>query len=119
MSTLGERLRLAREKVGLKQTQVKERSNINNKTLSGYENDVSEPDTNTLVTLAELYGVSFKWLLTGTGEMTEKESKNEEDFLAFANDPELQVFYKELPESDEESVRRLRDIWEIIKHEKK
>jgi len=119
LSTLGERLRLARDRVGLKQTQVKERTNINNKTLSGYENDVSEPDTNTLVTLAELYGVSFKWLLTGTGEMAEKESKDEEDFLAFANNPELQVFYKELPKSDEETVQRLRDIWEIIKHEKK
>lgn len=45
--------------------------------------------------------------------------KEEADFLAFSNDPELQVFYKELPESDEEAVRRLRDIWEIIKHEKK
>lgn len=72
MSTLGERLKIARQKCGLKQIQVKERTNINNKTLSGYENDVSEPDTNTLATLAELYGVSHKWLLTGIGEMTNK-----------------------------------------------
>lgn len=72
MSTLGERLKIARQKCGLKQIQVKERTNINNKTLSGYENDVSEPDTNTLAILAELYGVSHKWLLTGTGEMSIK-----------------------------------------------
>lgn len=71
MSTLGERLRLARDKKGLKQTQVKERTNINNKTLSGYENNVSEPDTNTLATLADLYEVSYKWLLTGKGNMEE------------------------------------------------
>lgn len=72
MSTLGERLRLAREKKGLKQTQVKERTNINNKTLSGYENNVSEPDSNTLATLADLYEVSYRWLLTGKGDMSAK-----------------------------------------------
>ena len=86
MSTLGERLRLARGKVGLKQTQVKERTNINNKTLSGYENDVSEPDTATLSVLAELYGVSHKWLLTGEGSMKSKSNeqltyKEEQDIL--------------------------------------
>ncbi len=69
MSTLGERLKLARERTGLKQTEVKTRTNINNKTLSGYENNVSEPDASTLSTLAELYEVSYKWLLTGEGEM--------------------------------------------------
>ncbi|UED81042.1 helix-turn-helix domain-containing protein [Lysinibacillus sp. CD3-6] len=69
MTTLGDRLRMARQKSGLKQTQVKERTNINNKTLSGYENNVSEPDMNTLATLTELYDVSYKWLLTGEGDM--------------------------------------------------
>lgn len=86
LSTLGDRLRLARERKGLKQTQVKERTNINNKTLSGYENNVSEPDSNTLATLAELYEVSYRWLLTGKGEMkndipnnTSLTDKNERD----------------------------------------
>ncbi|WP_121639663.1 helix-turn-helix domain-containing protein [Virgibacillus sp. Bac330] len=73
MSTLGERLRKAREKKGLKQIQVKQKTNINNKTLSGYENDVSEPDANTLAVLADLYEVSYKWLLTGKGKMMENE----------------------------------------------
>ncbi|TKI63194.1 helix-turn-helix transcriptional regulator [Lysinibacillus mangiferihumi] len=65
METLGERLKLARQKAGLKQIQVKERTQINNKTLSGYENDVSEPDLTTLTVLADLYGVSLQWLSTG------------------------------------------------------
>ncbi|MFJ7661979.1 helix-turn-helix domain-containing protein [Lysinibacillus sp. NPDC097162] len=72
MRTLGDRLRIARQKRGLRQTQVKDRTNINNKTLSGYENNVSEPDMNTLAILTELYGVSYKWLLTGEGEMIPK-----------------------------------------------
>lgn len=74
MTTIGERLRIAREKRGLKQTQVKERTNINNKTLSGYENNVSQPDTETLVVLADLYEVSYEWLFAGKGEMLERQS---------------------------------------------
>lgn len=81
MNTLGDRLRMARDRKGYTQVKVKSRTNINNKTLSGYEKNVSEPDTSTLVTLADLYGVSYKWLLSGKGEMTESESisKDEKD----------------------------------------
>lgn len=98
MSTLGERLKLARERTGLKQTQVKERTNINNKTLSGYENNVSEPDAATLSTLAELYGVSYKWLLSGEGSMIEKKpliSKDERDIAK-----RLKQFEEEIENSD-------------------
>ena len=68
METLGERLKIARQNAGLKQIQVKERTRINNKTLSGYENDVSEPDLTTLTVLSELYDVSLQWLSTGQTE---------------------------------------------------
>lgn len=74
METLGERLKLARQKAGLKQTQVKERTQINNKTLSGYENGVSEPDLNTLTILAELYDVSLRWLSTGKPDIKAKQN---------------------------------------------
>lgn len=63
MAGLGARLKWAREKKDLKQTQVKDRTGINNKTLSGYENEVSEPDVETLKTLATLYEVSLDWLM--------------------------------------------------------
>ena len=86
MTSLGDRLKIARQKRGFKQVDVRERANINNKTLSGYENNVSEPDRNTLITLAKLYEVSYEWLLTGEGIMdssnhsektlSEKEEKN-------------------------------------------
>lgn len=76
--SLGERLKIARQKRGLKQTEVRDRTNINNKTLSGYENNVSDPDTSTLTTLAELYEVSYKWLLTGEGSMSDNNSNQSE-----------------------------------------
>lgn len=63
MSTLADRLRAARERTGLSQVQVKHRTGINNKTLSGYENGVSEPDSENLSKLADTYGVTVDSLL--------------------------------------------------------
>lgn len=60
--TLGERLRSARENKGFTQVYVKNRTGINNKTISGYENGVSEPDMQTLLILADLYEVTVDWL---------------------------------------------------------
>ena len=50
MEELGYALRLARERRGLTQTQVMNLTGINNKTLSGYENNIAEPDLQTLTT---------------------------------------------------------------------
>ncbi|MED0678716.1 helix-turn-helix domain-containing protein [Aneurinibacillus thermoaerophilus] len=82
MSHLGERLRKARERANLKQIQVYERTKINNKTLSRYERGGSEPDIETLKTLAELYNVSLEWLLTG--ETNESNQKNQAESHSFA-----------------------------------
>ncbi|MEV9640474.1 helix-turn-helix domain-containing protein [Mammaliicoccus sciuri] len=96
MNTLGERLRIARDKKGLKQTQVKERTNINNKTLSGYENNVSQPDGETLVTLAELYEVTFEWLLTGKGEMSSASSSKREFQLSDKDERDISKRIKKM-----------------------
>jgi transcriptional regulator with XRE-family HTH domain len=58
---VGLRLRKARERRELSQLEVSKRTNINNKTLSRYENGNSEPDYTTLKLLAELYDVSVSF----------------------------------------------------------
>lgn len=63
MRELGPALRRAREGRELTQTQVMAMTGINNKTLSGYENGVSEPDLQTLTVLLRLYRVSADRLL--------------------------------------------------------
>lgn len=85
-----------------------------------YENNLGEPDNSTLSKLADYFEVSTDYLLGRTDKIAlTPQEKDEADFQAFANDPELNVFYRELPESDEEAVRKLRNIWEIIKNENK
>ncbi len=65
METLGSRLKESRERKGFTQVQVAEKLGISNGTLSGYERNYRDPDTNTLTILAKLYGVSTDYLTTG------------------------------------------------------
>ncbi|OHW62200.1 HTH-type transcriptional regulator ImmR [Andreesenia angusta] len=95
---IAKRLKEARELKGATQTQVSKDTGINNKTLSGYERKISEPDLETLNTLANYYGVTTDYLLCRTDdpngeeeivtiaahhdgeEFTEEEKKMIEDF---------------------------------------
>lgn len=58
MKSIGEILKNAREDKDLTQLQVMRETGINNKTLSGYENGIAEPDIETLVKLFNYYEIS-------------------------------------------------------------
>lgn len=103
MSYLGERLRKARERKGLKQVQVHEKTGINNKTLSRYESGGSEPDVETLKTLAELYEVSLDWLTGHTEDPSPSEKKEKPDELS-------NTFFREWDKADEEKKKRTLDF---------
>ncbi len=77
MDLVGKRLRAAREAKRLTQVQVKNLTNIHNKTLSGYEKGVSEPDIDTLKTLANLYETSVDYLVCNTDDPTPPQPKQE------------------------------------------
>ncbi|WP_281659095.1 helix-turn-helix transcriptional regulator [Halobacillus sp. Cin3] len=115
MSVLSNRLKEARNRAGYKQIEAAKRIGISNGTLSGYEREYRDPDTETLEKMAEVYDVSIDWLL---GRSNKPGLSEDEEFQAFANNPELQRFYEELPKSDEEDLEKLRAMWEIIKKKK-
>lgn len=58
MKDIGLILKNTREDLDLTQIDVMRQIGINNKTLSGYENGVSEPDLETFAKLLVLYGIS-------------------------------------------------------------
>lgn len=115
MSTIGERLRIARDKSGLKQTQVKERTNINNKTLSGYENNVSRPDLETLKLLAELYGVSTDYLLGH--EMKEDNVAYYKNRIAIEF-PDIDLMFKDMESLTAEDMEEVYDYIKFKKSQK-
>jgi len=71
------------------------------------------PSPDTLRLIAKAYNYPYIDLLRLSGYIDE--AKEEEEFEAFKNDPSLKRWYKELPKSNEEDLRRLKRIWEAFK----
>ena len=106
---LGKRLKRLRTENKMTQRNLAEVIGVTHVSISGYESGKRTPDTETLTKLADYFNVSTDYLLG-------RESKsNLDSFEAFLNDPELETWYRELPESDEEELRQMKEIWEIIK----
>ncbi|MFJ7842038.1 helix-turn-helix domain-containing protein [Lysinibacillus sphaericus] len=81
-----------------------------------YENNLGEPDNSTLSKLADYFEVSTDYLLGRTDKIAlTPQEKDEASFQAFANDPSLQKWYKDLPKNREEDLQKLRKMWEILK----
>lgn len=77
MKKVAEILKNTREDLDLTQIDVMRRTGIHNKTLSGYENGVSEPDLETFATLMRLYQLSADEVLGikgGKGYTNSKEA---------------------------------------------
>lgn len=108
MSNLANRLKEARKNKRYTQKEVSEKLGISIGTLSGYERSYREPDIKTIKRLAELYDVSSAWLM-------DEEEEDTSSIERFFDDPDLETWYRELPESDEEELRQMKEIWEIIK----
>ncbi len=67
-ATFGDRLTAAREALGMSQQDLSRHLGIKLKTLSAWENDMTEPRANRLSMLAGVLNVSLVWLLNGEGE---------------------------------------------------
>lgn len=115
---LDHRLKVARKTNKLTQEQLALKVQTTKGTISNYENGHSTPSNEMLVLLARVLNTTTDYLL-GNTEIMNRNQDEESEFQAFVNDPELGVWYKELPKSDEEELRKLRMIWEMIKNEKK
>ncbi len=63
ITLLGKRLKMARQKQGLKQSQAASLVGVNFRQISAYENGVREPSFEILASLANLYHVSSDYLL--------------------------------------------------------
>lgn len=68
-STIGDRLRTARENKELDQQVLASKVDVASRTLQRWEKGEQVPDSNYLMRLAKQTGVRPEWLLTGEGEM--------------------------------------------------
>lgn len=101
-ATFGDRLAAARENAGMTQAQLARRLGVRKATLSGWEDDLSEPRANKLQMMAGLLNVSIMWLLNGEGDGVSAPDD------AAADDPNLSHAVAELHAIQSE-LRRLAE----------
>ncbi|MGE7623552.1 helix-turn-helix domain-containing protein [Viridibacillus sp. NPDC096237] len=113
---LGSRLIYLRKQKGKTQQDIAKVIGITRPAYTAYETGKRNPDYDTLEKIADYYDVSTDYLLGRSDSPTLSPiDKDEEEFQAFANSPDLQKWYKELPKSPEEDLKLLRAMWETIK----
>ena len=113
---LSQRLKEARRNRKLTQDELALKVNTTKSTISNYENGHSTPSNDMLVLLSDVLQITTDYLL---GRSENPHMTADEEFQTFANDPELERWYRKLPESDEEDLQKLREMWEIIRRDKK
>ncbi|ARC88980.1 helix-turn-helix domain-containing protein [Rhodovulum sp. MB263] len=67
-ATFGDRVIAAREALSMTQTELAKRLGVRLDTVKDWEDDLSEPRSNKLQTLAGVLNVSIMWLLNGHGD---------------------------------------------------
>ncbi|MGG4504061.1 helix-turn-helix domain-containing protein [Paenibacillus polymyxa] len=114
LPTYAGRLKEARTKANLTQVQVKSHTGINNKTLSGYENGIAQPDYETLNKLCTLYGVTIDWVLGNTNNPNSALNDTERALVKAIElgddsflDAEFTINGRELTRADKEKLQAM------------
>lgn len=112
-----DRLKKLREQENISREHLANSLGITYSALSKYETGKREPDFKLLQKIASYFNVTTDYLLgnTNKSEQLSQQEKDEAEFQAFANNPTLEKWYKELPKSKEEDLEKLRKMWEILK----
>ncbi|OEH53154.1 hypothetical protein AQ616_17900 [Oceanobacillus sp. E9] len=114
MATFQNRLIELRKSKRKTQEDISKIIGITRPAYTAYERGTRTPDYEILKALANFYNVTIDYLL---GHSDQPHLTEDEAFEAFKNDPDLERWYKELPKSKEEDLRRLKKIWEAFKED--
>lgn len=117
MKRLGERLKDAREKKKYTQKYVADKLGISNGTVSGYERNYRDPDTEILTQMATLYGVSVDYLLHG--ELPKKISSQNNEILNTEHlDNKTRSIVNALEKLNEEQLEHVLNTIKLISTDK-
>lgn len=116
MSSIGLRLRAARENIRLSQKEVGETLKINHKNISHWENGRALPSLSDLRDLANLYNVTTDYLIGDINAYKQQLTHQEDTDLSnmlFRNDPAMQKVIKSIKFDgtihDDGAIYRLSD----------
>ena len=114
-ATFGDRVAAAREAAGMSQSHLARCLGVKKSTLTGWEDDISEPRANKLSMMAGLLNVSITWLLTGEGEGMSEPSEMDLDVGDFAGVlQELRALRNEMRNNAERAARLEKKLRTLV-----
>jgi len=111
----GEKLRKLRKEKKLTMKEFGEKFNLAESTISGYETGNRKPEITIIEKFADFFDVSVDYLLGREIKNTD-DTANFEDML---DDPEFEIFFKELKGSPEENRRKALDFLKYLNEQEK
>ncbi|PFI17421.1 helix-turn-helix domain-containing protein [Bacillus cereus] len=106
----GNKINFLRKERKLRQEDMAKHLGIARTTYAMYEQGNREPDYNTLQKLADFFNVSVDYLLGRTDKRN-----NDLDFEEILNDPELNLWFKDIKSASPEKRDELKQFWKFIK----
>lgn len=122
MSTIGQRLKMARESLGFDQASfAKALGQASRDTISRWERELNYPPSDVVSLMHEKFGIDAGWLITGEGEMLTGGAVAAPECPKVAYiDPAVQLVEEALAETGVEiNERQKRAIIEIVREEMK
>jgi len=110
-TTIGQRIKLLREYLGLTQEEFAKHLNLNRSYISHIEKNKKQPSDKLLRLISHTFGVSYEWLKYGRGEMWEKGGEEVPVWL--------KEFMKKASDEDVEIVKALIEMLEEVPEEEK
>ncbi|MFD2630468.1 helix-turn-helix domain-containing protein [Oceanobacillus kapialis] len=111
---IGNRIIQLRERKNWSQRELAKRVSLNVSVMNRIELGERPVKGHELSQIATILETTTDYLV---GRSENPSMTENEEFEAFRNDPSLERWYKTLPESSEEDLRRLKRIWEAFKEE--
>lgn len=106
---IGERIKLARKKLGITQQELADSIGLKRNTIANYEIGQIQPSDRTVADICRVHNISEEWLRTGQGEM----------FIQISPDEELDYILGQIGAgTDETIVRIIRAYWKLDEKEK-
>ena len=94
--TFGEKLQSLRQRAGMSQDALAERLQVSRQAVSRWERDETMPETDKVVALADIFGVTTDYLLRLQPEQTEPEDVASIEGFTDMTETELEAYRKEM-----------------------
>ncbi len=119
MGNLNARIKKERQRHGWTQVEFANKLGLSKQTINNWENERRTPDPNTVVAIAELFGVSTDYLLgKETTPLTQEHLTNTYNTISREFGEDVSIMFKDIRNWDEEKIKKLKTFYDLINEDK-